>query len=429
MQEPQTAGGPNARRFTIPPAFRYPAYRVYFPGLVTMAGAFQAFQLSLVWLAFNLTGSPLYLGYVGLASALPTIALNLLGGVAADKLDKRRLLITTTVLSGLLIFALATLTLLDLVNIWHVLVIALLTGSVNAFDMPARNAIYPQLMDRSAMTSGIALDSSVWWGTRIFSPALAGFIIAVAGTATALYLACAGMFISAAIMSLVRLRPMTLAPTGSPVRRMLEGVKYIRRNPTIAFLLGMGFYASFFGASYTILMPVFAEEILDVGPEGLGILMSAGSLGAIIASVWVGAAGDFPRRGLVLIGGTALAGLSLAAFGLANEYGGSYLLSIVLMFAVGSFSSLHGIANVTSLQLLLPDQMRGRVMGIHSISYTIPTLGGMPMGAIANVIGAPFAVAIGGLAVTAFALGPALLNWRIRNLSALVHQAEEARLP
>ena len=390
-----------------------------------MAGAFQAFQLSQVWLVFHLTGSPLFLGYVGLASALPTIALNLLGGIAADKFDKRRLLITTTILSGLLIFALATLTLLDLVKVWHVLVIAVLTGSVNAFDMPARNAIYPHLMDRSAMTSGIALDSAVWWGTRIIAPALAGFVIEVAGTAAALYLAGAGMFVSSAIMALLRLRPVALTPTGSPARRMLEGVTFIKRNSTIAFLLGMGFYASFFGASYTILMPVFAVDILDVGAGGLGILLGAGSLGAIIASVWVGSTEDFRRRGLVLIGGAALAGLSLAAFGLATEFVGSYLLAIGLMFAVGTFSSLQGIANVTSLQLLVPDQMRGRVMGIHSISYTISTLGGMPIGAIANFIGAPFAVAIGGLAVTAFALGPALLNWRMRNLSALVRQAEE----
>jgi MFS family permease len=141
----------------------------------------------------------------------------------------------------------------------------------------------------------------------------------------------------------------------------------------------------------------------------------------------VGYRGNFRRRSLLLIGGIALAGLAVAVFGFSAALIGSYTLALGLMVSIGIFSSLHGMASVTSLLLLVPDQMRGRVMGVHSVTYTIPTLGAMPLGAIANVIGAPIAVGISGLALTVFALGPALANKRMRRLSLLVRKAERSR--
>ena len=149
---------------------------------------------------YQLTSSPVSLGYVGLAQALPGIVLNLFGGVFADKVDLRRLILTTQILTASLIFLLATLTLLDMVRVWHVLVIAFVAGGVNAFDEPARQALYPHLIDRKVMMSAVALNSAIWQGNRIVAPAVAGIIIAFAGTAVSFYLSGVGFLVMAGVM-------------------------------------------------------------------------------------------------------------------------------------------------------------------------------------------------------------------------------------
>lgn len=413
-----------ARLIAFPPALHYPIYRRYFPGLVSMAASYQAFQIAQFWLIYELTGSALYLGYVGLANSVPNIVLNLLGGVFADRLNKRYLLAITTAMSATLMVVLAIVTLLDLVRVWHVLVIGFMFGAVNAFDNPARNAIYPHVMERKAMTSGIALDSSVWSGTRIIAPALAGILIDFAGTATAIFVSGASMALSTLIMLSLRTWPVKLGHPSDSAKQMLEGMYFIRNNPTVAFLLITAAYVALFGASYFVLMPVFAVDVLGVTAQGLGILLSSAAAGGILISVWIGALGTIPNRGAVLIGSTALAGLLLIAFGLTSQLFASYPLAVILMFAIGAFSSLALITNTTSLHLLIPDHMRGRVTGVFAISYTLPALGAMPIGAIATSIGAPMAIAIAGLAVTLFAVGPALLNSNIRNLSKLIARVE-----
>jgi MFS family permease len=391
------------------------------------ASGTQVFQFSQIWLIHELTGSPLYLGFVGLAQALPALSLNLIGGAVADKVDKRRLIAITSSLSATLMLTLATLTLLEWVQVWHVLVVASMVGAVTAFDYPTRMAIYPHLVDRSALTSAVALDGSVWWGTRIISPAIAGIVVATAGTAAAMYIGGAGLLTAAIVMARLTVRYAMQRAQGGTGRRLIEGLSYIKGNSAVAFLLSMSLFTSFFGMSYMYLMPIFAVDILDVGSEGQGVLMSASAIGALIISIWVGSKGSFRRRGPVLITGATLAGLSVAAFGLTSEYVGSYALAFGIMFFIGLFNSLYMVSNTTSLQMLIPDQMRGRVMGIHTMSISMIPLSGMQAGAVANVIGAPFAVMIGGLVVTAFALGPALFNRRIRNLSSEVSEAEQER--
>ena len=153
---------PEARRlFQIPPALRYPAYRAYWLGTLASVCGFQMLMFGQGWLVFKLTSSPLQLGFVGMASATSAIALNLFGGVVADKINRRRLIMATQSVTASLIFLLATLTLLDVVALWHIFVLALLTGAVNAFDQPARQALYPSLIDRKVMMSAVALNSSI----------------------------------------------------------------------------------------------------------------------------------------------------------------------------------------------------------------------------------------------------------------------------
>ncbi|MDP6512264.1 MAG: MFS transporter, partial [SAR202 cluster bacterium] len=198
------------------------------------------------WLVYELTGSPLYLGYVGAANAVSAITLNLFGGVYADKLDKRRLIITTQITTAALIFLLAFLTVTGVVAVWHILVIALITGAVNAFDQPARQALYPHLIDRSAMVSAVALQSAIWQGTRIFAPAVAGFIIATLDTSSTFFIAGAGFAIMSMVIFWLHV-PYIETTTGNALQNMADGLKFIKGDSIFWFLIGMTFFNSFFG--------------------------------------------------------------------------------------------------------------------------------------------------------------------------------------
>ena len=178
---------------------RYPAYRAFWLGMLASVSGFQMLRFGQFWLMYELTGSPLALGYIGLANGIPAIFLNLFGGVAADRMDQRRLIYVTQTITASLIFILATITFLEMVNIWHLLTISFLAGAVEAFDQPARRALFPQLIERKDMMSAVALNSSIWPLTRTVSPAVAGLIIGIAGTAVCFSLAAVGFLTMAAI--------------------------------------------------------------------------------------------------------------------------------------------------------------------------------------------------------------------------------------
>lgn len=411
---------------SLPPALRYPLYRTYWLGTLASVSGFQIVRFAQFWLMYQLTESPLALGYVGLAQALPGIVLNLVGGVYADKIDQRRLIMVTQTVTASLIFMLAALTVADLVRVWHVLVLAFLSAGVNAFDEPARQALYPHLIDRKVMTSAVALNSAIWQGNRIVAPAVAGLIISVAGTEAAFFLAGIGSLTMVAVIISLRIPAFTRAAHGNPTQDMMEGLSFIRKNSIFSFLIGMTFFISFFGMAYITLMPVFAVDILKVGADGQGLLMSAGGAGALLATIWLSSRDSTRYKGQLIVGGAVLFGLSLAAFALTSQYLGSYPLAVFLMFAVGLFSSAYNISVQSSLQMMVPDAMRGRVMGFYIMTYSISPLGALQAGALANLVTTPIAIAAGAIAVVAFAAGPATVNSKVRNLGEWLRQLEAA---
>ena len=411
---------------SLPPALQSPAYRAYWLGTLASVSGFQVVRFGQFWLMYELTESPLSLGYVGLAQALPGIVFNLLGGVFADKMDQRRLIMATQSLTASLVFVLATLTLMDLVQVWHVVAIAFLAAGVNAFDEPARHALYPHLIERRAMTSAVALNSAVWQGNRIVAPALAGVIISVADTEAAFYLAGLGSLTMVVVIYFLRVPRFTRGAHGSPIQDMLEGLDFIRKNSIFSFLIGMTFFNSFFGLAYITLMPVFAVDILEVGADGQGLLMSVGGAGALLATIWLSSRDTTRYKATLILAGAVLFGLSLAAFALSSEYVGSYALAVVLMFAVGLFNSAYNISVQSSLQMMVPDEIRGRVMGFYTMTYSISPLGALQAGALAKLVSVPIAIAIGGLMVAGFAVGPAMINSKVRNLGTILRQLEPA---
>ena len=412
------------RRMSLPPALQYPAYRAYWLGMLASVSGFQMFRAAQAWFVFELTGNPLFLGYALAANAVPAIFFNLVGGVYADRIDKRRLIIVTQAVSASLIFLLAILTLLNVVAVWHILVIAALAGAVEAIDTPARQAIYPHLIDRRVMMSAVALNSSIWSGNRIIAPAIAGLIIAQTSVEASFFVAGAGFVIMAAVMYGLRVPPIERGATGSPARNLLEGLNYIRTNFLFTFLIGMTFFNSFFGMAYVSLMPVIAKDVLNQGPGAYGILLSAGGVGALLVTVLFGFVGDPRYKGLLIIGGATLFGLTLVTFGLTSELFGSYGLALGLLFVMGVFTSTYMISVQSSLQMMVPDAMRGRVMGFYGMTWSLMPLGAMPASALAVLIGAPFAITAGVIVVAAFALGPALINSRIRQMGASLSLTE-----
>ena len=377
------------------------------------------------WLTYELTGSPLYLGYVAVASAVPSIALNLFGGVFADRLDKRKLIFYTQLLTAAIIFTLAFLTLFKVVRVEHIIALAFAAGAVNAFDQPARQALYPHLIDRRVIMSAVALNSAIWQGTRIVAPAVAGLIIGLIGTATAIFIAGAGFVVMAVVILALRLPRIESGSTGSAFGALWEGLRFISGNTIFSFLIAMTFFNSFFGMAYITMMPAFAVDVLKVGPDGQGILMTVGGVGALGVTMLLSSAGNFHRKGLLIIGGGLAFGLSIVAFALTSMFIGSFYLALALMFVMGISSSTYMISIMSSLQLLVPDRMRGRVMGFYGMTWSIMPLGGMQAGAIAAFVGVPVAVAIGGGFVAAFALGPALVNRQVRNIGSFLMRSEQ----
>jgi MFS family permease len=409
---------------SLPPALHYPAYRAFWLGLLASVGGFQMLRFGQFWLIYQLTGSPLALGYTGLANGVPAICLNLFGGVFADKFDQRRLIMTTQGVTASLIFLLATLTLLGTVQVWHVLVIAFFAGAVEAFDQPARQSLYPHLIDRKVMLSAVALNSSIWQGTRIIAPAVAGFIIAWAGTAVAFYLAGLGFLTMAIVIYGLRVPGMTRAARSSATHDILEGLTFISRNSVFSFLIAMTFFNSFFGMAYITLMPVLAVDILQVGAKGQGLLMGVGGVGSLLATLWLGSTGNVGPKGWLIIIGGVMSGLSITTLGLTSAFVGSFAVALVIMFVIGICNITYTTSIQSSLQILVPDGMRGRVMGFYGMTYNIMPLGGMLVGALAKLITAPFAIAVGGLAVAVFAIGPAMMNREVRNLGTRLHHVE-----
>jgi MFS family permease len=410
----------------VPPALHYPAYRAYWLGLLASVSGFQMLRFGQYWLVYQLTGSPLALGYVGLASGVSAIGLNLFGGVIADRFDQRRLIMTTQSLTAGLIFVLATLTLLDAVQVWHVVLIALGVGGVEAFDGPARQVLYPHLIDRRVMVSAVALNSAIWQGTRIIAPAVAGVLIAGAGTTVAFYLAGLGFFIMTATMYRLRVPHLASRARGSAVHDIVEGLTFIRQHSVFSFLITMTFFNSFFGLAYITLMPVLAVDILHVGAHGQGLLMSVGGGASLLTTLYLSSRRHVGSQGWLIIGGGVMSGLAVVTLGLTSAFVGSFALALAIMVVIGVCNTTYTTAIQSSLQMLVPDAMRGRVMGFYGMTYNLTPLGGMLAGALAGLISTPVAIAVGGLAVAAFAIGPGMMTSEVRCLAALLRQGETA---
>ena len=394
-------------------ALRHRNYRLYWFGQLSSVLAQNMEGVAQSWLVLELTNSPLLLGLTGLTFAAPTILLSLLGGVIADRADRRRIMILSQSASALNFLIIGTLVMTEWIALWHVMVLAFISGCVRAFDRPSRMALLPQMVPREDIPNAVAVGGTIWQLNRLVGPAVAGMAIYLMGIGPTYYFCFVASISAVGLWLPIRIehRATALAAAGL-VQHMIDGLRFIRANEIYYTFIGMTFFNSVFGMSYLILMPVFARNVLDVGSQGFGFLQSTGGAGALCGVLAAAYFSHIRGKGLQVIGGAVTFGLLIMFFAFSK----SYPLSLALAFFLGLSSQLYMTTINTILQVNLPDQLRGRVMGIFGLTWDLMPVGGMIAGAIAEFAGAPVAVGFGGLMVAGMAATVAIALPNIRRL-------------
>ncbi|MGV0035047.1 MAG: MFS transporter [Candidatus Azotimanducaceae bacterium WSBS_2022_MAG_OTU7] len=367
-------------------ALRHKQFLKYWLGSFTSVGATQLQIMGLGWLVYALSDSSLMLGYLGAAAGLPAIVTTLFGGALADQIDKRMLLIVTSILTAVLLALLAYLDWTGTVQVWHVITIAAVISAITGFDWPARQSIFPSLIDREDMMSAVALTTVIWQATRMVMPALGGLIIAISDTWLLFALCSAGFFLMFLILLDLKVAPSPAPSQQSTVSQIVEGIRFIITDRNFLILISLSYAVFFFASSYIPQMPAFAD-MLNIDEKGYGYLLSITGVGAVVGTVISGALQGSHRLGLaMLLSGLTFCGF-IYLFALVCWLGapGAFYFALGILFSASIFSSIFMITTTTVLQLEVPDRLRGRVMGFHGISYNLFPLGALLVGVIADV--------------------------------------------
>ncbi len=398
-------------------ALAYSNFRSYWFSAITFVLGWQILRIVLAWEGYELTSSATFLGLLGLAMGLGTVSVNLIGGVAADRVNRKFLLLGTQVGMTITVAFLMALTFANALAPWHLLAASACIGVIQGIDQPTRTAIIPALIpDRRHLMNALALGSSVWQGTRIFGPGLGGVLMRVFGPAITFGAVTAGFLGGTLLLLAVRIPRLERQP-GNVFKELVEGLVYIGRRNLFASLIALTFVDSFFGVAYIQVMPIFAKDILAIGVDGMGGLLGASAAGSLLGT---GLAAFFVRGRwpvLMLLGGGGLFGAMVIVFGFSTWL----WLSLGALFLSGTFNSISQITNLTILQSAVPEELRGRVMGVFSLTYSLIPLGGLQVGLLAEELGAPTAVGIGGAITVVFAIALALRASFGRSVRVAVH--------
>lgn len=351
-------------------------FRLFLAGhAISMTGSWMQ-SVAQGWLVYTLTKSPLSLGLVAICLSAPVMLLSLFGGVVADKSNKRELLVKTQLLAMLPALLLAVLTVSGQITVGWVMGLAFLLGTVNAIELPARQAFLVELVNRSQLTSAITLNSVVFNATRIAGPVLAGFTIAAAGLAACFVINAASFLAGIGSLLLIkRHSSCRLAPAvsgRSMFDELREGLRYVAGERQIAMIMLLVVVVSLFGIPFVPLLPVFADGVLKVGPQGLGLLAGACGVGSMVAALALAWRGEIRKKGQLIVAAGLLFAVGLFLFANALDYQ-TALLSLLFVGA----GMVCFLAMITCyLQHRCPDLLRGRVMGV----YTLVLIGMAPFG-------------------------------------------------
>lgn len=401
-------------RFQTFSSLRHTDFRYLCSGTFMMSAGQWIQQVTLGWLVYDLTGNSMLLGSLNGLRALPFLVTGPMAGVAADRMDRKRLLlrtqwvlIVTAVLMGALVAS-------GLLQVWHVFVFTLITGIAWTFTEPVRQSMIPSLVPKEDLANAIALNSGGFNLMKIIGPALGGLMIALFGAG-------GNFFVQAIAYSgvLLMIYWMHVPPTSERARRssamanLKEGFAYVWSTPAVLALMTLAYVPRIFAVPYQTLMPVFQKDVLKVGPEGLGILMAAPGVGALISVLLLASLGNSLRRqGLFLVGSIIILGFFLILFSQITYFP----LALISLVLVGIFQMLFLASTNTILQMIVPDELRGRVMSLYMLDRGFMPIGAMFAGVTAHFIGAPLTVAIMGAVVIVLAV---LVAWRVPAIRSL----------
>lgn len=375
-------------------ALRYRDFRLLWLGQMVSQVGTQMATVAVTWQLYEITGQAASLGLLGLCRFLPILIFSLGSGVLADAIDRRKLMllsqISMCVLSGILAVAL-----------WQGFASALLIYSIvtlmavaNTFDMPARQALIPNLVSREHLSNALSLNIIVWQIATIVGPTIGGLLIGWRGRADLVF-AIDALSFGAVIVSLLLIRARHVTGQRQPVslRAALEGLRFVRGTPILFWTMTLDFLATFFAGAMTLL-PIFAKDILAVGPGGLGILYAAPAVGAVVTGMLMAVIGNVRRQGFVILVAVGIYGLCTAIFGIST----SFLLSCLMLAGIGASDTISMVIRNTLRQQLTPDHLRGRMVSVNQLFFAGgPQLGEIEAGAVAQVFGAPTSVWTGGV--------------------------------
>ncbi|MFC1968296.1 MFS transporter [Chloroflexota bacterium] len=393
-------------------SLRSPNFRIFWFGMLATTFGNQMRQVAMLWLVYKLTGSALDLGLVGGTEGAASIVFTIIGGALADRVNRRRLLILTNLSLLILLFLLAAFTAMGLVKMPHLLVFAFLFGAINAIDGPTRQALFPNLIgDREDLMNAIALISTIYQTSRILGPAVAG-ILAALNPAICFFITSATYLAMVIAISRIKMEKVDSGEGGIIRSSPWEGVKYVRQNSIFSSIIGMVLVNSVFGMSFIYILPIFAGDILQVDSRGYGLLITFMGVGTL-AGVLLGATlGGFKKKYILLLGGSALYGLLLILFSSSQQYS----VAVIVIVLAGFTQHLYMITSNTLIQYLVPDEIRGRVMAVYSLVWSLTPLGGLQAGIVASYLGVPTAIAIGGGVVISFTIFLLIAAPRLRKL-------------
>jgi MFS family permease len=379
-------------------ALRYRDFRLlWFGQFVSLTGS-QMQLAAINWHIYILTRSKLALGAVGLVRVLPIILCSLIGGVVADVVDRKKLILGSQTIMLLSATALAAFTASGLKSIWPIYLVTAITSAALAFDNPARQALLPALVPARHFPNAVSLGIVIFHVSMIGGPAFAGLVLSAYGPALVyalnavsfLAVICAVLLIRAS--GRAQLADDTAAPRVS-LTALREGLSFVRRTPIIVQTMTLDFVATFF-ASATVLLPVFAADILHVGARGFGVLGASPAIGAVITGLIMARLGTIRRQGATIIISVSVFGVATIAFGFSHVF----WFSMLMLAVVGAADTVSTVLRQTIRQLVTPNYLRGRMTSVNMIFFMGgPQLGELEAGALAALIGAPLAVATGGI--------------------------------
>ena len=415
LKEPEPPSEPpKARRFgfRLPETFaslRHRNYQLLWSGTMISQSGDWMDQIALNWLVYDLTGSALALALLNLCRLVPITLFTLVGGVAADRIERRKLLLITQTVAMVLAFALAIVVSTGIVQFWMVLIVAVGRGVMMSFNQPARQSLISDLVPRELLTNAIALNSATMNLTRVIGPMIGGLLIVTVGVAGAFYVN--GLSFVAVLIGLMMMRfpPRQPRPKKSMASDLVGGIQYLRANPPLRTLVILALLPMVFGMPYMTMLTVFAKDVLEVGGDGLGLLTACSGAGAVCGAIFVASRGPVPGRRRLMLFGLVVFGVALSAFAFSPWL----WLSAATLLGVGFGQQMFMAFNNSIIQEEVDPEFRGRVVSTLFMNRGLVPLGTIIAGVGTDLVGAPLTLGIMGiflcvLALVAGSVGPGL---------------------